>query len=94
MNISDKDIKKICSDGIFRAGCDYHKEGRVHLRVRAKEQIVASVDSDKLYNVHISFSEDGKITETFCTCPYYQTMGANCKHIVATLKTRQMEYLD
>lgn len=91
MNISDKDIKKICSDGIFRAGCDYYKEGRVHLRVRSKEQIVASVDSDKLYNVHVDFSEDGKIAETFCTCPYYQTMGANCKHIVATLKTRQME---
>lgn len=91
MKISDSDIKKICSEGIFRAGCDYFKEGRVHLRTRGEDSLVASVDSDKLYNVHISFAEDGTIGETFCTCPYYQTMGASCKHIVATLKTRQAE---
>jgi len=91
VNISDNDIKKICSDGIYRAGCAYFKEGRVHLRTRGEESIVASVDSEKLYNVHIAFSKDGTISDTFCTCPYYQTMNASCKHIVATLKTRQAE---
>jgi len=91
MNITDNDIKKICSDSVFRTGTDYFKEGRVHIRVRSNDSIVASVDSDKLYNVHIGFDETGKISETFCTCPYYQTMSSNCKHIVATLKTRQAE---
>ena len=91
MMISENDIKKICSDGIYKSGCSYFKEGRVHIRVRSNDAIVASVDSDKLYNVHIGFDNDGKIAETFCTCPYYQTMSAPCKHIVATLKTRQAE---
>ncbi len=91
MKISENDIKKICSDSIFKSGSDYFREGRVHIRVRDKNTIVASVDSDKLYNVHIGFDDDGNISETFCTCPYYQTMGANCKHIVATLKTRRQE---
>ena len=93
MKISDADIKKICSDSIYKSGCDYFKEGRVHIRVRGEESVVASVDSDKIYNVHIGFDKNGKISETFCTCPYYQTMSASCKHIVATLKTRQAELL-
>ena len=91
MKISENDIKNICSDGIYKTGLSYFKESRVHIRVRSEESIVASVDGDKLYNVHIGFDEKGKISETFCTCPYYQTMSAACKHIVATLKTRQAE---
>lgn len=91
MKISEDDIKKICSQGIYRSGMDYFREGRVHIRVRAADSIVAAVDSDKLYNVHIGFDKSGKISETFCTCPYYQTMGASCKHIVATLEARRRE---
>lgn len=91
MKISENDIKRICSSGIYKSGSDYSKEGRVHIRVRDKNSIVASVDSDRIYNVHIGFDEAGEISETFCTCPYFQTMGACCKHIVATLKTRQKE---
>ncbi len=91
MKISENDIKKICSSGIYKSGVDYFKEGRVHIRVRDKKSIVASVDSDKQYNVHIGFDDDGNISETFCTCPYYQTMNASCRHIVATLKARQQE---
>ena len=91
LKITDGDIKKICSENIYKSGCDYFKEGRVHIRVRSEESIVASVDSDKIYNVHIGFDKKGEISETFCTCPYYQTMSVSCKHIVATLKTRQAE---
>ncbi|MBR4721268.1 MAG: DEAD/DEAH box helicase [Clostridia bacterium] len=93
LKITDSDIKKICSENIYKSGCDYFKEGRVHIRVRSEKSIVASVDSDKIYNVHIGFDKNGKISETFCTCPYYQTMSVSCKHIVATLKTRQAEIL-
>lgn len=91
MKITDNDIKKICSSGIYKSGMDYFKEGRVHIRVRAEDKIVAAADSDKLYNVHIGFDEKGNISDTFCTCPYYQTMSANCKHIVAVLKARSAE---
>ena len=91
MKITDSDIKKICSSGIYKSGMDYFKEGRVHIRVRAEDSIVAAVDSDKLYNVHIGFDKSGKICDTFCTCPYYQTMSANCKHIVAVLEARRAE---
>lgn len=91
MKISDNDIKKICSDSVFRAGLKYSTEGRVHLRVRAEDSLVAAVDAGELYNVHVGFNERGEIGETFCTCPYYQTMSANCKHIVAVLKARQNE---
>lgn len=93
MKISEDDIKKLCSPGIYKSGIDYFKEGRVHIRVRAKDSLVAAVDSDKLYNVHIGFSQSGEISETFCTCPYFQTMDSNCKHIVATLEARRRELL-
>jgi len=93
MKITDKDIKKICSESIFKSGMDYFREGRVHLRTRAEKSLVAAVDSDRVYNVHIAFDDSGNIGETFCTCPYFQTMNANCKHIVATLKARQQEIL-
>ncbi len=90
MKISDNEIKKICSPTIYKRGIEYFKEGRVHLRTRKDDSIVASVDDDLLYNVHITLDGD-KIKSTLCTCPYYQTMGCACKHIVATLKTRQSE---
>ena len=91
MKITESEIKKICSSGIYKSGMEYFKEGRVHIRVRGKDSIVAAVDSDNLYNVHIGFDETGKISDTFCTCPYYQTMSANCKHIVAVLEARRTE---
>lgn len=90
MKITDGEIKKICSSTIYKRGLEYYKEGRVHLRVRKEDSIVAAVDGDELYNVHVSF-KDGRIFEFLCTCPYYHTMGTTCKHIVATLKTRQAE---
>ncbi|MDD6735380.1 MAG: DEAD/DEAH box helicase [Clostridiales bacterium] len=93
MNISDSDIRKICSDSVYRSGMDYFKEGRVHIRVRSENSIVAAVDAAQIYNVHIGFDDNGGICETFCTCPYYQTMSSNCKHIVAVLKARQNELI-
>ena len=88
MKIEDSDIRKICTDSVFRAGSDYFREGRVHIRVRGEDKIVAAVDADRLYNVHIGFDKNGRIAETFCTCPYYQTMSSNCKHIAAVLTAR------
>lgn len=99
MKITDELIKKSCSATIYKRGIEYWREGRVHLRKRSDNLIKAVVDGECLYNVQVKFDED-KVTDSFCTCPYYETMNTVCKHIVAALKQRQteldegMDYID
>lgn len=90
MEITEQIIKKSCSETIYNRGVEYFREGRVHLRKREDKLITAVADDDKLYNVQIRFGEDG-IEDSFCTCPYYETMNSVCKHIVAAMKQRQAE---
>ena len=90
MKISDSLIKRSCSAAIYRRGMEYFKEGRVHLRKRSDDMITAVVDGESLYNVSVKFNENG-IEDSFCTCPYYETMHSTCKHIVAVLKQRSTE---
>lgn len=90
MKIPDSEIKRIASATIYKRGTSYYKEGRVHIKSRDPESITALVDGEQIYNVGIKFSEN-KISDCFCTCPYYKTMGSVCKHIVAVLKKRQAE---
>lgn len=90
MKITDELIKKSCSSTIYKRGIEYWREGRVHLRKRSENLINAVVDGEQLYNVQVKFDEN-KVHDSFCTCPYYETMGTVCKHIVATLKQRQTE---
>ena len=85
MKITEEMIKAIASPTIYKRGIEYCKEGRVHIRFLNENSVKAVVDGEEIYNVSIK-EELGKITEHFCTCPYYQTMGCSCKHIVATLK--------
>lgn len=93
MKITDEEIRRICSATIYKRGLDYYKEGRVHIRLREENAIGAWADGSQTHNVRITFEND-KIGDCFCTCPYYQTMGSPCKHIVATLKLRQAELLE
>ncbi len=86
MRITDDLIKSICSQAIYKRGTEYFREGRVHIKSMDENTIRAVVDGAQIYNVSISM-KDGKITQYFCTCPYYHTMGCSCKHIVAALKT-------
>lgn len=90
MKISDGMIKKICSSMIYKRGCEYFNEGRVHMRKRSESEITAVVDDEAVYMVNISL-DNGKITEALCTCPYCETMHSTCKHIVAVLKQRKAE---
>ena len=83
MKITDELIKKSCSSTIYKRGIEYWREGRVHLRKRSENLINAVVDGEQLYNVQVKFDEN-KVHDSFCTCPYYETMGTVCKHIVAT----------
>ena len=93
VKITDELIKKHCSATIYKRGLEYLREGRVHLRKRSDDMISAVVDGTELYNVQIKFSGD-EPKDYFCTCPYYETMGSMCKHIVAALKQRQSELLE
>ena len=94
MKITEEEIKRISSQAIYRRGLEYFKEGRVHLYVRDDNELVSVVDGEEVYNVSIHLDDEGRITDTLCTCPYYTTMDCACKHIVATLKVRQKELLD
>lgn len=93
MKITEEAIKSICSATMYKRGLDYFKEGRVHIKLREEQAIGAWVDDDELYNVRITMKGD-KVGDYFCTCPYYQTMGSPCKHIIAALKLRQAELLE
>lgn len=90
MEITESMIKKSCSSTIYKRGLEYFKEGRVHLRKREENLITAVVDGEALYNVQVKFSHN-EVGDCFCTCPYFETMGSVCKHIVATMKQRQKE---
>lgn len=93
MKITDELIKKACSPMIYKRGEEYHREGRVHLRKKSDSLINAVVDGEDIYNVQVKFNEN-EISDYMCTCPYYETMGTMCKHIVAVLKQRQTELED
>ena len=93
MKISEQEIKRIASPTIYKRGLEYYKDGRVHIKSREEQKIVALVDGEDIYSVSINFDGE-KIKNGFCTCPYYRTMDSVCKHIVATLKKRQAELLE
>jgi len=90
MKITDELIKNSCSPTIYKRGMDYFREGRVHLRKRNENSVNAVVDGESLYNVMVKFNYN-KVTDSLCTCPYFETMNCACKHIVATLKQLQTE---
>lgn len=90
MNITEEMIKAIASPLIYKRGAEYYREGRVHIRSIDESTVKAVADDNEVYNISVSMKED-KITEYFCTCRYYHTMGCTCKHIVAALKLCRKE---
>ena len=90
VRITDDFIKSLCSDMIYKRGCEYFSEGRVHLKKRSDTELSAVVDGEGAFNVYIKM-RDGKVASELCTCAYYETMKSPCKHIVAVLKERQTE---
>lgn len=90
MNISDDMIKGLCSDMVYKRGCECFSEGRVHIKKRSETEVAAVVDGEEVYNVFVKF-DGGKIKSELCTCQYYETLQSPCKHIVAVLKQRQAE---
>lgn len=84
MNITEEMIKAISSPVIYKRGEDYFHEGRIHIRSIDESSVNAVADDNEIYNVSARVKND-RISEYFCTCQYYHTMGCTCKHIVAAL---------
>ena len=87
----EQQIKKLCSSAIYKRGLEYFNGGRVHIKTRDDGSFTAVVDDDSLYNVKVAYDNEENITDYFCTCPYYETMGSVCKHIVASCMERDRE---
>ncbi len=87
----EQEIKKLCSSAIYKRGTEYFRSGRVHIKTRENQGFTAVVDDDGIYNVKVACDDGGNITDYFCTCPYYETMGSVCKHIVASCMERDRE---
>ena len=90
MSINEKLIRAACSPTIYKRGGEYFREGRVHLKKRGDNHISAAVDDERIFTVDVNF-DDTKVTKSFCTCPYYQTMRSPCKHIIAALMQYRQE---
>ena len=93
MQISEQSIKKICSSVIYKRGIEYYNLGRVHMKKRNAAGFTAVVDGEKLYSVSVKLKPSGDIADCICTCPYYETMGSACKHIVAACEERRRELM-
>jgi len=90
VNITEDMIKSISSSVIYKRGLEYFREGRVHIRSIDEKSVTAVADGTEIYNISARI-DNSRVVESFCTCPYYHTMGCSCKHIVATLKMCQKE---
>lgn len=90
MELTEKNIKALCSSTIYKRGTEYFKQGRVHIKTREDDKVTAIVDGEAMYNVQVKMTDD-KISDYYCSCPYFDTMNSVCKHIVATLLQRHDE---
>jgi len=79
------EFEKIVNPVIVKRGYDYYKDDRVRSVYKlSKEKELYSCEvrgSHVQYTVRVSFSEDMKILNSSCNCPYY---GEHCKHAVAS----------
>jgi len=88
--LTESDIRKRTDEGRFKRGKEYRWEGAVKDQVRREGNLEASVKGSypQPYRVSVSFSDDGTVKSTSCSCPddYY----GDCKHVVAVL----LDWLD
>lgn len=85
MKITEKMIKSISSETVYKRGMEFFRDGRIHIKSISENAVRAVADGDELYNISIKTDGD-KVCDYYCTCRYYSTMGSACKHIAATLE--------
>lgn len=76
---------------ILTRGEDYYRSGQVESIYWEGNHVTAEVSGseEEPYLVELDFSEDGKLEDWSCDCPY--DWGPVCKHIVTALLTIQAE---
>ena len=79
MNLDD--FESYVESIILERGIDYYVSGSVVSLDYDGTEWVAEVTGTSNYTVTVTLTEDGKITDTYCDCPY--DMGEYCKHQIA-----------
>ena len=92
LNVTDRVIQGHATDiTTYSRGHIYYLNKRVNSLHFLQDDLTfhAKVRGNDIYDVSVSFSEDGNITSSSCTCPAFSTYSGACKHIVAVLKLVQ-----
>lgn len=91
LNLESEDIKRMCGDpAVYTRGKEYMVHGRVKQWEEEPAYLKAVVQGKRDYTVHIQ--HNGTRIESFtCECPYFQTWGVMCKHVVAVLEKAALE---
>ncbi len=81
--IDNFDVREWASSKIYRRGAEYFRDDRVtSFELDDDDTIRAEVEGTEIYNVKISWSDDGEPVAD-CTCPYdWEPL---CKHAVAAI---------
>lgn len=82
-NFDAKDVKRLCSDKVYRKGLSYFKEKRISKQIIHGNHLIGEVEGNQSPSYHVKIrNENDKIFST-CTCPYdYEEF---CKHSVSLL---------
>ena len=75
--MSEKEIRRVYSETIFKRGLSYFNEGRVSNAIKLKGKMFGVVVGTDRYKTEVNLDN----FESKCSCPY----GRNCKHGVALL---------
>lgn len=93
--ISNQEIRaQVVHEVTYTKGVQYYSKGKVaHLSFDPKEKIFsADVIGQQRYHVKVYFSELQKVQSATCQCQAYANYKGACKHIVAVLKSIQMNW--
>lgn len=93
--ISNQEIRKqVVHEATYTQGIKYYSKGKVaHLSFEPKTKTFsAEVLGQQRYKVSVSFDEDKSVTYASCQCQSYASYKGACKHIVAVLKSVQMNW--
>lgn len=93
--ISNQEIRKqVVHEATYTQGIKYYSKGKVaHLSFEPKTKTFsAEVLGQQRYKVAVSFDEDKSVTYASCQCQAYASYKGACKHIVAVLKSVQMNW--
>lgn len=91
LNIESDKIKQICGDpAVYARGREYMVRGKVKRITYEPAQMNAVVNGTREYRVQVRHNGSDIISFS-CECPYCQTWGVMCKHVVATLEKAALE---